>query len=353
MNILILGGTGSIGQALTELLKNTAWNVYVTTRTKRENVQNITFLQGNAHDEKFLTECVTKRHWNVIVDFMAYSTQEFSKKVELFLESTNQYFFLSSSRVYAASNEPLTEDSPRLLDVCTDEMYLATDEYALAKARQENILLTTNKKNWTIIRPYKTYNNNRLQLGMYEKEEWLYRLMMGKTLVFPNELKKRKTTLTYAADVAVAISELIENESAYGEIFHITTTESLSWEDAFEKYTSILSETTGKQFHIKYVDDIEMIYNIWNPYQIKYDCNIDRRFDNSKINRATNNKLQYTLVAEGINKCLKKFIESPEWRNINWKLNFWMDNITGKKTKIWDADGLKEKARYVKYCIKK
>lgn len=240
-----------------------------------------------------------------------------------------------------------------MLDVCTDEMYLATDEYALAKARQENILLTTNKKNWTIIRPYKTYNNNRLQLGMYEKEEWLYRLMMGKTLVFPTELKKRKTTLTYAADVAVAISELIENESAYGEIFHITTTESLSWEDAFEKYTSILSETTGKQFHIKYVDDIEMFYNIWNPYQIKYDCNIDRRFDNSKINRATNNKLQYTLVAEGINKCLKKFIESPEWRNINWKLNFWMDNITGEKTKIWDADGLKEKARYVKYCIKK
>lgn len=41
--------------------------------------------------------------------------------------------------------------------------------------------------------------------------------------------------------------------------------------------------------------------------------------------------------AEGINKCLKKFIESPEWRNINWKLNFWMDNITGEKTKIWDA----------------
>ena len=82
---------------------------------------------------------------------------------------------------------------------------------------------------------------------------------------------------------------------------------------------------------IGYVDDIEMFYNIWNPYQIKYDCNIDRRFDNSKINRATNNKLQYTLVAEGINKCLKKFIESPEWRNINWKLNFWMDNITGTK----------------------
>ena len=99
---------------------------------------------------------------------MAYSTQEFSKKVELFLDSTDQYFFLSSSRVYAASNEPLTEDSPRLLDVCTDETYLATDEYALAKARQENILLTTNKKNWTIIRPYKTYNNKKMQNSLLD-----------------------------------------------------------------------------------------------------------------------------------------------------------------------------------------
>lgn len=62
---------------------------------------------------------------------------------------------------------------------------------------------------------------------------------------------------------------------------------------------------------------------------------------------------EYTVFTEGVNKCLKKFIESPEWRNINWRLNFWMDNITGEKTKIWDADGLKEKARYVKYCIKK
>ena len=117
MNILILGGTGSIGQALTELLKNTAWNVYVTTRTRRENVQNITFLQGNAHDEKFLAECVTKEHWNVIVDFMAYSTQEFSKKVELFLESTDQYFFLSSSRVYIVKTATGAEADGVAVDV--------------------------------------------------------------------------------------------------------------------------------------------------------------------------------------------------------------------------------------------
>lgn len=102
----------------------------------------------------------------------------------------------SNNELLIAYRQEEKEILSRMPELPFSNIWIATDEYALAKARQENILLTTNKKNWTIIRPYKTYNNNRLQLGMYEKEEWLYRLMMGKTLVFPTELKKRKTTLT-------------------------------------------------------------------------------------------------------------------------------------------------------------
>lgn len=352
MNILILGGTGSIGAALVNILKSTTWNIVVTSRKAKDSVGNVTYIEGNAHEKTFLTKCLQKEKWDAIVDFMAYTTKEFSKRYKLFLKNTNQYFFLSSSRVYAKSDSPITEYSARLLDVCGDEEYLKTDEYALAKARQENLLFASGSRNWTIIRPYKTYNNNRIQLGMYEKEEWLYRLMMGKTLVFPSQLKSRKTTLTYAADVAVAIKQLIGNEAAYGETFHITTTESLTWEKVFKEYTSILRECTEKQFHVKYVDDIEMFYDIWNPYQIKYDCDIDRCFDNSKIVSATNNKLQYTAFTEGINRCLKEFVVSPTWRSINWNLNFWMDDITDEKTRIWSIVGLKEKARYIKYCMK-
>ena len=56
MNILILGGTGSIGQALTELLKNTAWNVYVTTRTRKYSLQGTTqgrYLTGGVPPIRF------------------------------------------------------------------------------------------------------------------------------------------------------------------------------------------------------------------------------------------------------------------------------------------------------------
>lgn len=236
MNILILGGTGAIGRALIDLLKSTSWNVLVTSRNVRENENNIRYIKGNAHEEEFLKQCLEIEHWNAIVDFMAYSTKEFSEKVDLFLNKTDQYFFLSSSRVYAESNIPITENSKRIIDVCEDEEYLKTDEYALAKARQENILFNSSKKNWTIIRPYKTYNDNRFQLGMFEKEDWLYRVMMGKTLVFPKEMAKKKTTLTNAIDVSVAIKNLIGNQAAYGEAFHITTTESITWQNVLDIY---------------------------------------------------------------------------------------------------------------------
>ena len=100
MNILILGGTGAIGRALIDLLKSTSWNVLVTSRNVRENENNIRYVKGNAHEEEFLKQCLEIEHWNAIVDFMAYSTKEFSEKVDLFLNKTDQYFFLSSSRVY-------------------------------------------------------------------------------------------------------------------------------------------------------------------------------------------------------------------------------------------------------------
>ena len=58
-----------------------------------------------------------------------------------------------------------------------DEEYLKTDEYALSKARQEDILHRSGKNNWTVIRPYITYSEIRLQLGVLEKELWLYRFV--------------------------------------------------------------------------------------------------------------------------------------------------------------------------------
>lgn len=169
MNILILGGTGSIGAALVNILKTTNWNVAVTSRKAKDRVGNVTYIEGNAHEKMFLKECLHKEKWDAIVDFMAYTTKEFSERYELFLKNTNQYFFLSSSRVYAESDSPITENSARLLDVCSDEEYLKTDEYALAKARQENLLLHQKTRIGRLLDPIRRTMTIEFSLGCLKK----------------------------------------------------------------------------------------------------------------------------------------------------------------------------------------
>ena len=162
MKILVLGGTGAMGVDLVKILGERSENVTVTSRSERKSeFSNVEYVKGDAHDTTFLQALLTQK-FDAIVDFMAYHTDEFKSRRDLLLGATDQYLFLSSSRIYANSKTPITEDSPRLLDVTTDKEYLKTDEYALAKARQENLLQESGKTNWTIIRPYITYSNQRL-----------------------------------------------------------------------------------------------------------------------------------------------------------------------------------------------
>lgn len=181
MKILVLGGTGAMGAPVVQILADRNNHVVVTTRqNKKSQNKNIQFVQGDAHDLNFVRGLLDKVY-DAVIDFMIYTPDEFMTFSKLYMEKSRQYVFLSSARVYADSpEERITEDTPRLLDITKDEQYLATNEYALAKAREENMLMESGFNNFTIIRPYITYYNNRLQLGVFEKEIWLQRALDGK-----------------------------------------------------------------------------------------------------------------------------------------------------------------------------
>lgn len=241
---LILGGTGAMGTPLVPYLAE-KYEVYVTSR-KRHDTQNryIHYLYGNARDKGFLAG-ILKEGYDVIVDFMSWPQKEFTECVNLLMDSTNQYIFTSSCRVYAQSEEPITEESPRLLDICRDEEYLATSEYALAKAREEDYIMHSGYKNWTIVRPSVTYNTNRLQLGLYEINYWLGRILRGQAVVFSRDLAETLTPMTYGKDVAYAISLLAGNTKSYGEIVQIATPETMKWKEILELYLDVLKDWGG------------------------------------------------------------------------------------------------------------
>lgn len=345
MKVLILGGTGAMGSALVELLKRGDSRVTVTSRSKRQSSGNIVYVQGNAKDDNFLSELL-KENFDAIVDFMVYSSSQFANRLKLLLQHTNQYFYFSSSRVYAQSQVRLTEESPRLLDVCTDREYLETDEYALAKVREEDILKNSNYSNWTIIRPYITYNSQRLQLGVYEKENWLYRALKGRTIVLPRDIANCQTSLTYGKDVANAIVKLIGNPHAFGETFHIVTEEHHTWEEVLNMYCDILEDKTGKRPDVKFVDSSDKLQSVWNKYQIKYDRLYNRVFDSSKIKSVCGFN-EFTSLKDGLAECVETFLSSQKWLGHNWKCEAYFDRVAKEQTSLREIPNIKSKLKYL------
>lgn len=352
MRVLVLGGTGAMGEPLVKLLSERGYEVYVTSRRRRESNGNIHFIEGDAHNLSFIQQELSK-NYDVIVDFMFYTTSDFKKRSNLYLKSTGQYMFLSSARVYADSNKPITENTPRLLDVCRDADYLKTDEYALAKARSENILLDFDRKNWTIIRPYITYNTRRLQLGGLELGTWLTAALSGRSLVLPKDIGTRETTLTYGDDVARAMVALIGNSEALGEAFHITGSDHTKWSDIAEVYRDVMEEFTGHRPELYTPDTSASLSTIMgNTAQIKYDRMYDRVFDNSKLARVCRENLSFMSINEGIRHCFKNYLCLPENQkanNNNVKYMAWFDKSTGRAPTLKELDNNNDKLKYLGY----
>lgn len=352
MKILVLGGTGAMGVPVVQILAQRNNEVYVTTRHNRES-QNmmIHYFVGNAKDKEFISELL-KKQYDAIIDFMIYTPEEFQDRVQLFLKKSKQYLFISSARVYSDGGaEKISETLPRLLEVIDDEEYLKTNEYALAKAREENELLKSAYKNWTIIRPYITYNNERLQLGVLEKEYWLKRALSGKKIVFSKDIASRYTTLTYGYDVSLRIADLVGKSEAMGEIYHIATNQSIQWGKVLDIYLDILENRLGYRPDVHWLNDSDVVARIFkNKYQICYDRLYNRKFDNRKIQEITHEEKKFVDVEDGLRECLSCFLDGDRtFLEINWKIEGKLDKLTNDYTALNTIGGWKNKLKYFLY----
>lgn len=350
MKILILGGTGAMGKELVQILSESGHELIITSRREiNSELDNIKYVKGNACDDMFLKSLLSEDRYDVIVDFMNYKTSAFNKRIESLLIATNQYLFLSSARVFADSKEPITEESDRLLDVCEDQEYLKSDEYALAKARQEDLLHSSGKTNWTIIRPYITYGDNRLQLGFMEKELWLYRALSGRTIVMGDDICKRDTTLTSGKDVALALSKIIGNKNALGQTYNVMQTESIKWSEVLKVYIDTLKEITGKDYKVLFQDSSNEIGKVSGRLeQITYDRLYDRTFNNSKISKICPYILEVVPTKKGLHDSLCSFLEGKRsFRDIDWRAEGYMDKRTHEFCRISEINGIKNVLKYL------
>ena len=90
MKILITGGTGVIGIALSSAFLNNDNNtVYVTSRKKRESQDsNLFYLCGDVHNKDFILQLDSD--YDAIIDLMNYNTDELEDCINLLTQKTKK-----------------------------------------------------------------------------------------------------------------------------------------------------------------------------------------------------------------------------------------------------------------------
>ena len=294
--ILVMGGTGAMGRyAVPELLRLGFQAHVVALDAPHITHENLTYEIANAMDNAWLTKHITETRYDVILDFMSYKLPEFRERVELFLDNTDQYMFLSSCRVYANEEMPVRETSPRLIDVSQNEEYLklGETEYSLFKAAEEDLLVNSGRKNWTIILPATTYSTGRAQLVTLEAGTFVTRALTGKPVVIPIQAKDKPATMSWAGDVGVMIARLASKEEALGEKFIASTAEHNTWGQIAEIYRELLGlkyEWVDKEDYLRIMSKNQETISPYVRYQLEYARMFDRITDNTKILRVTGMK---------------------------------------------------------------
>lgn len=326
--VLLIGGTGTMGDYLTPILLEQGYAVDVATVDYRENGKNLHYYFINAMDDEQLKP-ILDNGYDVIVDFMYYNTATFTRRMDMLLSSTKHYIAFSSYRVYAKSDKPLTEDSPRLLETVTDKEFLESDDYAQAKCRIEDAIRSSKYENWTILRPSVVYGSTRRPLVNWTDNQ-IFCAEHKRKIVLPKDAMNIKTTLIWGRDASLMISKLILNPKAYKETFIIGTAETVTWQDVYECYV----ETIGLEAVFA---DTESIIDIQagkenktarnaTRWALEYDRLIDRSVDNSKVLAVTGLK-QSDLI--GIKEGLKLEIQKRwSYRNQTYARMFeYIENL--------------------------
>ncbi len=309
---LVLGGTGAMGVYLVPELVSLGYDVTVVSLDEKvSDNPHITYLKGNAKDNGFLAELLSQKY-DALVDFLIYPTaDEFKQRMDLLLQNTDHYIFLSSYRIYSGAY-PITEETPRLLDVSLDKDFLATPDYALYKAQGEDVLQASSYDNWTIVRPAITYSKFRYQLVTLEAPIVVARALAGKKLVLPEEALSVQGTMSWAGDVARLMSRLLLNDKAYRECFTLATSEHHSWGEIAEYYHQII----GLEYTAVSTDDYLKIMGgtAGARYQLAYDRLYTRIVDNSKVLRVTGLKQEdFMPLRDGLEKELSALPKDTVW----------------------------------------
>ena len=286
-HVLLVAGTGTLGgPAYAELVK-LGYSVDVISLEDFASVTpRLLFLKADASTDR-MEKFLEGRHYDAIVDFLhVVDENEQKRRIDLMLDHTDQFVFLSSYRTYSSRDSVITEASEQWIDAPANDRMLAEDDYAIPKARGERCLKESGRTNWTVIRPIISFTHYRLDLVTVGAYAILFRTAAGKPIPLPEEVRDKHCGVTWGGNTGLQIAHLIGKRDALGEAFTLGTDEGLTWADVASYY----EELAGTRF--KWIPAADYLAiatpnSYMDQQMIWTDRNIDRRVDFSKVMRVT------------------------------------------------------------------
>ncbi len=295
MKLLFIGGTGLISSACSALAIGRGHELFILNRavsTKYSAPKGSTILQANIYaDEAALATLFEEHHFDAVVDFIAYTTNDIERDIRLFREKTNHFVFISSASAYQkpVRNYLITEETP-----------LANPywQYSRNKIACENRLMQVYRDEGfptTIIRPSHTYGPTQIPFAVGSwTHPWtnIDRIKRGRKLIIPGD-GTSLWVLTWNADFAKGVYQALGLEP---NVIHIPS-------DLIAKYWS---EAEGGLIGDKSNSVV---------------------FDNSKIKRFVPDFVCEVDWADGLRRTLAWFEKYPEFQTIEYEMNPVWDHI--------------------------
>lgn len=326
---LFIGGTGTISTAIVKRLsEDPLWEVYVLNRGNRTDVipSNVKLIKTDINDEADVLSKIGDMKFDVVGEFIGFTVDQVARDYRLFAGRTKQYIYISSASAYhkPAAGYVITEGttlSNPHWQYSRDK--IACEEFLMKKYREEGFPVT-------IVRPSHTYDERNVPLGVHGKKgSWqvVKRIIDGKPVIIQGD-GSSLWTVTWNGDFAVGYTGLMGNPHAIGEAFHITSDESLTWDQIYQTIANALGKEL-KAYHVasdflaacgdKYGYDFEG--------SLTGDKSVTVVFDNSKLKRAVPQMRTSVRFDQGVKMALDNVLSHPELQVEDPEFDEWCDKV--------------------------
>jgi nucleoside-diphosphate-sugar epimerase len=325
MKILMIGGTGIISSACSELIVKRGMELTLLNRsvsTKFSIPEGARHLVGDFYGGPArIAGLLHGQHFDVVVDWVAYNPGDIEHSIRLFSGLTEQFVFISSASAY---------QKPPAHYIITEETPLENPfwDYSRNKiAAEQRLMREYYERDFpiTIIRPSLTYGPSQIPLagGSWRHPYTVIdRIRKGKKIIIPGD-GTSLWTVTWNGDFAKGLVGLLGREDAIGEVFHITSDEVLSWNQIFVEVGKALSLDMDI-VHI--ASDLIAAYNPGEAGSLIGDKCHSAVFDNSKIKRFVPDFECAVPWAEGVRRAIAWHEADPARMTIDDGMN-----------QIWDT----------------